>query len=586
MGIGDERRADLVRADEGSEPAEDLAELARARRAAARTDPPGARPAARARPPPQRRRPEPGAGAPPARPGGGGPASARREAARPRRGGARARRRRRDEATGAARRARFAKGEAGGDLREEPVEDEGERGSDGTSQSSVIASRQGSGSRWGTKARDPRRARGPEPLDCRRAEARESAAVGSAASAPSVPIPQRSRASPRSGSGSRRPRARGEELLLGARGTTRSGAPTRAARRARVRVAPMPIPHRKPDRRARRNQALADPRLVAEERREPAEVDTETARLDHLEARRSRPRGIEERPGRDPLGGGSARRPTRSGTRVAASVALMPARTPPAAASGVTAMTVRMVAPWSAATGRPQERRVLPDQCRCRESRRPDAGVARRRGQWGRGHPRPPCAAARREPRRRDARRPTRIERGPHQRDAGARRAGARSDQPSLGREPREQSRATGRPVDSPRDERHRDGGETSRHAARAGDEEPGPRALDRALQAHEHRRWGAAERPGRQLSQIDRDQLESATLDEDVRGPPRGGESAAAANPEETAQRDPDHRGRRRIEPVRAIDERRPAAARGERPRGCSEESACARRCAGLPAP
>ncbi len=51
---------------------------------------------------------------------------------------------------------------------------------------------------------------------------------------------------------------------------------------------------------------------------------------------------------------GSSARPARSGTRVAASVALMPARAPPAAASGVTATTVRSVAPRSAATGRPR----------------------------------------------------------------------------------------------------------------------------------------------------------------------------------------------------------------------------------------
>ena len=117
--------------------------------------------------------------------------------------------------------------------------------------------------------------------------------------------------------------------------------------------------------------------------------------------------------------------------------------------------------------------------------------------------------------------------------------------------------------MDSPRDERHRDRGEASGHAPGSHDEQPGRRPLDRPLEAHEDGRRGAAERPRRQIPEIDHDQLEPAPLDEDIRRAPRRGEPAAAADPEEAAERDAEHRGRGRIETIRPVDERRPAAAR-----------------------
>jgi hypothetical protein len=117
--------------------------------------------------------------------------------------------------------------------------------------------------------------------------------------------------------------------------------------------------------------------------------------------------------------------------------------------------------------------------------------------------------------------------------------------------------------VDRPRDERDRDRGEAPSHAPRPDDEEPGRRALDRPLEAHEDGGGSAPERPRRRVAEIDRDQLERATLDEDIRGAPRGGQPAAAADPEESAERDPKHRRRGRVEAVRSVDERRPGPAR-----------------------
>ena len=74
-----------------------------------------------------------------------------------------------------------------------------------------------------------------------------------------------------------------------------------------------------------------------------------------------------------------------------------------------------------------------------------------------------------------------------------------------------------------------------------------------------------APERPRRQIPEIDHDQLEPAALDEDVRGAPRGGDPAAAADPEEATEWDAERRGRGRIETVRPVDEGRPGAAPGD---------------------
>ena len=433
-------------------------------------------------------------------------------------------------------------------------------GSDGTSQSSVIASRQGSGSRWGTKGPGSaprasawsRTAGGAEAREKRgRRQRRERA---ERPDTPALEGESEVRLGLEKAEG-----ARGEERLLRARGhyPERCGDARRQARQGPRRR--RCHPHRQPDRRARRDQPLPDPPLVAEERGEPAEVEAEPARLDHLDARRGRPRGIEERPGRHPLGDrilhardeiGDARRGL-GGAHAGARPARRRVRGDRDDRPDRRAPERRDRAPL--------ERRVLPDQRRGGEARRPDTRVA-----WlGRGHPRPRCA-------------------GPRAGGADGTRVGPSDSSAvhtsgTLGPGARVRDRINRASVASPASKPGPPGVQWTRRgtsatataarlpATRRGPaiRSPIPPARPPAAGART-RPAGCGKRPGRQVPQIDRDQLESATLDEDVRGPPRGGKSAAAADPEETAQRDPDHRGRRRIEPVRAIDERRPAAARG----------------------
>ena len=459
-------------------------------------------------------------------------------------------------------------------------------GSDGTSQSSVIASRQGSGSRWGTNgprsaprasawsrtAGGPRRAR--------------SAAVGSAASAPSVPMPQRSKASPRSGSGSRRPRARGARNASSAPGgTTWSGAATRAARRARVRVPPMPTRtgspiaapaaiSRSPMRRSSPKSGASPPRS---RQRLPGSTTSTRGEVAHA-ASRSAPAATALGHGvlhaRDEIGDArrglgrahAGARPARC--RFRGDRDDRPDRRAPERRDGA-----------------PAERGVLPDQRRGGEARRPRR-TRSAAGQRGRGHPRPPCVATR-------TRGAAAIRAGP-----SASSAVHTSGTPAPGARVRDRiSRASvaspaskpgppGAQWTRPRDERHRDRGEAPGHAAGAGDEEPDPRALGRPLQAHEHRRAECG-RASRAADPPDRSR--PARIRPPGRGCPRRAtpwEAGRRSGPRGDGPAGP-RPSRPPPDRARPWHRRAPPSRRARwRPRGRSEAPACARRCAGPPAP
>jgi hypothetical protein len=259
-------------------------------------------------------------------------------------------------------------------------------GSDGTSQSSVSLAA-GLGLEMGHERAEIRAARERLEPHRRRAEAREERGGRQRRERAERPDAPALEGEPEVRLGLEEAEGPGgEERLLGARGhhLERRGDARRQARQG-----PRPAdahPHRQPDRRAGRGQPLPDAPLVAEERREPAEVETEIPRLDDLDARRGRPRGIEERPRGTALGHGVLHTRDEIGdARRGFGRAHAGARPARCRIRGDRDDRPDRRAP-ERRDGAPAERGVLPDQRRGGEARDPEARVA---GQRGRGHPRP-----------------------------------------------------------------------------------------------------------------------------------------------------------------------------------------------------